>query len=94
MPTTNSAKKRLRQNEKRRDRNRSAKAMLRTQVRKVREAVAANDVSKAEAELRATAKKLDQAASKQIIHKNKASRTKSRLQRLLKSAKKPAAPTA
>lgn len=91
MPTTNSAKKRLRQNEKRRERNRSAKATLKTQIRKVRDAVAANDVTKAEAELRLTTKKLDQAASKRIIHKNKASRTKSRLQHLVKGAKKPAA---
>jgi small subunit ribosomal protein S20 len=90
MPTTNSAKKRLRQNIKSRERNRAVKAMLKTQVRKVRDAVAASNLETAEKELRVTTKKLDQAASKNIIHRNKASRTKSRLQRLLKSAKKPA----
>ena len=90
MPTTNSAKKRLRQNLKRRDRNRGVKAMLKTQIRKVREAVAANKLEDAQTELRLTSRKLDQAASKNIIHKNKASRTKSRLQRLMKTAKQPA----
>jgi small subunit ribosomal protein S20 len=90
MPTTNSAKKRLRQNVKRRDRNRATKSMLRTLVRRVRDAVAAQNVAEAEAELRVTAMKLDQAACKNIIHRNKASRTKSRLQRLIKSAKQPA----
>ncbi len=89
MPTTKSAKKRLRQNLKRRDRNRAVKSMLKTQVRKVRDAVAAKNVAGAEAELRVTGKKLDQAAAKKIIHANKAARTKSRLQQLIKSAKKP-----
>lgn len=87
MPTTKSAKKRLRQNEKIRTRNRAAKSTLKTQVRKVREAAAAKNVTEGEAELRLTAKKLDQAASRNIIHRNKAARTKSRLQKLLKSTK-------
>lgn len=90
MPTTNSAKKRLRQNVKRRDRNRAVKAMLKTKLRKIREAVTAKNVEAAETELKVLSKKIDQAASKNIIHKNKASRTKSRLQRLIKSAKQPA----
>jgi small subunit ribosomal protein S20 len=90
MPTTNSAKKRLRQNVKLRDRNRAVKAMLKTKLRKIREAVTAKNVEAAETELKVLSKKIDQAASKNIIHKNKASRTKSRLQRLIKSAKQPA----
>jgi small subunit ribosomal protein S20 len=90
MPTTNSAKKRLRQNVKRRDRNRAVKSMLKTLIRKVRDAASTKDVAGAETALRLTTKKLDQAASKNIIHPNKASRTKSRLQRLIKSAKQPA----
>lgn len=90
MPTTKSAKKRLRQNLKRRDRNRAVKSMLKTQVRKVRDAVAAKNLAGAETELKVTIKRLDQAASKKIIHRNKAARTKSRLQQLLKSAKQPA----
>ena len=44
MPNTRSAKKRLRQNEVRRKRNRSAKSALRTQLRRVRDAVKAGEV--------------------------------------------------
>lgn len=87
MPNSNSAKKRLRQNEVRRARNRSTKSAMRTQIRKVREAVDAGDVELAEKEFKAVAKKLDQAGVKNVIHRNKASRTKSRLQKAIKGIK-------
>ena len=87
MPNSKSAKKRLRQNVVRRDRNKAVKSALRSQLRKVREAVQAGDVSKAEAEMQVATKRLDRAGQKNIIHKNKASRTKSRLQKLIKTAK-------
>jgi small subunit ribosomal protein S20 len=90
MPTTKSAKKRLRQNERLRARNRAAKSMLKSLVRKVQAAATAKDVAGAETAYRLAAKKLDQAAGKNIIHRNKASRTKSRLQRVIKAVKKPA----
>ncbi|MEX0818963.1 MAG: 30S ribosomal protein S20, partial [Pirellulaceae bacterium] len=44
MPNSKSAKKRLRQTEVRRDRNKAVKSALRSQLRKVREAVQAGDV--------------------------------------------------
>ncbi len=87
MPTTKSAKKRLRQSLERRAVNRSVKSSIKTQVRKVRQAVAAGDVAKAEAELRLAAKKLDRAGAKRVIHPNAAARTKSRLSHLIKAAK-------
>lgn len=87
MPTSNSAKKRHRQSLERRIKNRAAKSALKTQVRKVREAVAAGDVAKAEAELRLAATKLDRAGAKRVIHPNAASRTKSRLSHLIVAAK-------
>ena len=87
MPNTKSAKKRLRQNVTRRLRNRTVKTSIRSQLRKVREAVAAGDVEKAEQEYRDAARKLDRAGQQNIIHSNKAGRTKSRLQRMIKSAK-------
>jgi small subunit ribosomal protein S20 len=87
MPNTVSAKKRLRQNTSRRLRNRSVKSVIRTKLRHVREAVAAGDVEKAESEYREAAKKLDQAGQRNIIHPNRAGRTKSRLQRLIRAAK-------
>lgn len=85
MPNTASAKKRLRQNLTRRLRNRATRSSVRTQIRRVRAAVQAGDQEGATTELRAAQKKLDQAASKNLIHKNTASRTKSRLVKLVKS---------
>jgi small subunit ribosomal protein S20 len=87
MPTTKSAKKRLRQSLEKRASNRATKSAVKTQVRKVRLAVAAGDVATAEAELRQAAKKLDRAGVKRVIHPNAASRTKSRLAHLIRAAK-------
>ena len=85
MPNTLSAKKRLRQNDKLRLTNRSKRSTLRTQLRKVREAVAAGDKEKAQAELTLAQKKLDQARAKNLMHKNAVARTKSRLVKLVKT---------
>ncbi len=87
MPNSPSAKKRLRQSEKNRMRNRAVKSTLRTQGRKVKETLEGTNTEAATVELKSMAKKLDQAASKGIIHKNKAARTKSRLNKRLKLAK-------
>ena len=87
MPTTKSAKKRLRQSLERRATNRATKSSIKTQVRKVREAIAAGDQAKVDAEFRLAAKKLDRAGAKRVIHPNAAARTKSRLQHLMKAAK-------
>ena len=84
---TKSAAKRLRQSLERRDRNRAVRRSLRTQCRKVREAVAAGDAPKAESELRLAATKLDRAATRGTIHPNSAARTKSRLSAAIKSLK-------
>ena len=90
MPTTKSAAKRMRQDAARRLQNRSVRQEVRTQVRKVREAVVAGDVAKAETELRAAAKKLDRAAARKTIHANAAARTKSRLSAAVKALKQKA----
>lgn len=87
MPNSSSAKKRLRQNEKRRLANRTIKSAMRTQIRKVREAVDQGNFDLAETEARVAAKRLDRAGSKGVIHRNTAARTKSRLQHLIKTAK-------
>jgi small subunit ribosomal protein S20 len=84
MPNTKSAKKRLRQNLERRARNRAVKSSLKSHIRKVREAATSGDATKAEAAYRIACKRLDQAAAKGIIHKNTASRHKSRLSVRLK----------
>jgi small subunit ribosomal protein S20 len=87
MPTTKSAKKRLRQSVAQRERNRATRQAIRTQVRKVREAVKAGDVPKAEAEFRLATTKLDRAAARKVIHTNAAARTKSRLSGAIKAVK-------
>jgi small subunit ribosomal protein S20 len=87
MPTTKSAKKRLRQSLERRAQNRAVKSAVKTQVRKVRQAVAAGDMATAETEFRLATKKLDRAGIKRAIHPNAAARTKSRLAHLIKAAK-------
>jgi small subunit ribosomal protein S20 len=87
MPNSLSAKKRLRQNEVNRLRNRTVKSAMRTQLRKVRDAVTAGEFEKAEAEFRLAAKQLDRAGAARVIHPNKAARTKSRLQHLIKKSK-------
>jgi small subunit ribosomal protein S20 len=88
MPNIASARKRLRQNIKRRARNRSVKAELRTEIRKVRESADGGKLDDAEAEFRLAVAKLDRAAAKRIIHPNRAARLKSRLSAHLKGAKK------
>jgi small subunit ribosomal protein S20 len=74
-----SAIKRNRQNAKRHDRNRVVRARVKTEVRKVREAIDRNDRPAAEAELRQAIKDLSQAASKGILHAKNASRRIARL---------------
>ena len=87
MPNTKSAKKRLKQSIGRRLRNRATKSALKSEVRKVRAAVATGDTEKGNTELRVATKKLDKAAAHGVIHRNAAARTKSRLSKALKAAK-------
>lgn len=87
MPNSSSAKKSLRQNLARRDRNRTQRSALRTVVKKCR---AAAGTDQADAAFRVAVKELDQAAAKNLIHANAAARTKSRLSKFLKDAKAPA----
>ena len=87
MPNTSSAKKRMRQDAVRRTRNRSTKSILRTQLRKVREAITAKDDEKSQTEFRTLVTKLDKAASHNVIHPNRAARIKSRVSRAIKALK-------
>lgn len=87
MPNSPSAKKRLRTSLISRDKNRAVKSSLRTMIRKLRETVAAGNLDGASAMLPTISKKLDQAASKKVIHFNKAARLKSRLNKYVKSKK-------
>ncbi len=90
MPNIASSKKRLRQSLVRRTRNRATKSMLRSQVRKVREAVAAGNVADAETAFRMCVKHLDRASVHRVVHPNAASRLKSRLSAHIKALKQKA----
>ena len=87
MPNTKSAKKRMKQSETRRLRNRSVKSSVKTQVRKLRDAITGGNLEDADTQFRTAVKRLDQAAAKGVIHRNAASRTKSRLSHAVKAAK-------
>ncbi len=82
MPHSPSAKKRIRQYEKRRVRNKAVLKGIKKQVKATLEALEATDPAKLQEELKKAAKQLDKAASKKVIHKNQAARRKSQLARL------------
>lgn len=87
-----SAKKRIRQNVKRRARNRARKDLIKQQVKSFMAALAAHDAPKAEAELSKVASRLDKVAAKHTIHKNTAARRRSRLAKRLNAMKAAPAP--
>lgn len=78
-----SAIKRIKQNAKRNARNRHHSSTLKTYIKRVREAAEKNDKTAAEAALKAAIPVIDKTASKGVIHKSTASRTVSRLTRLV-----------
>ena len=83
MANTASAKKRIRQNEKRRMRNNVWRNKARTTVREARTAIDSGDREAAEIATLAAIEQLDKAASKGVIHNKNASRRKSRLMKRL-----------
>jgi small subunit ribosomal protein S20 len=82
-----SAKKRIRQNLKRRANNRARKVELKEQLKRFTAAVTGGDLTKAETELRQVTRRLDKVAAKGTIHKNTAARKRSRLARRLNAAR-------
>ena len=84
MPQRRTAKKDLRQNKKRQQRNLETKKSVKEAIKKLKKVVDSKDTSPREKALTEVYKILDKAASKKIIHRNKASRKKSRLTKLLK----------
>jgi small subunit ribosomal protein S20 len=79
LANTLSAKKRARQNVKRRLRNNSGQSMLRTSIKSVTAAIQKGDKNAAMAAYRAAVPVIDSARGKGLIHANKAARHKSRL---------------
>ncbi len=83
MANTASARKRIRSNDRKRLRNRITRTAARSAVRSAREALAGNNVEASRQATLAAVTALDKAAEKGVIHKNNASRRKSRLMKKL-----------
>jgi small subunit ribosomal protein S20 len=83
LPVTESAKKRLRQTEKRRVHNRVYRSRARSQIKKTDRLISERKLAEAAA---SAVKALDRAAQKGVIHKKNAARRKSRLLKRLSRA--------
>ena len=84
MAQHKSAVKRIRQNERRRVRNKANLSRMKTLIKKVQESKAKEE---AVAIYKTAVKFLDQLASKGVIHKNKAANQKSRLTKFVNTLK-------
>lgn len=82
MPTIKSAKKRMELSRKWRERNRAKRSRVRTAMKRVREA---EDPEAAQEHLSQAYKLLDRAATRRLMHPNKANRLKSQLARHVQS---------
>jgi len=76
MPNSNSAKKRMRQDAKRRLRNRMKASAMKTAIRRVRLVAAQGDDAKLQAAVDHAYKRIDKAAKTNVIHANTAARRK------------------
>ena len=77
MANIKSKQKRGITNEKARQRNKSVRSAVRTEIRKFREAGAAGDKAAAEKQLRVASRALDKSVSKGVFHRNTAANKKS-----------------
>jgi small subunit ribosomal protein S20 len=84
MANTAQARKRARQTVKVNAHNSALRSMMRTAIKNVRKAVEAGDKAAAAAQFTASMKVIDRIADKKLVHKNKASRDKSRLAAAIK----------
>lgn len=86
MANTAQARKRARQAVKQNTHNSSLRSTLRTAIKAVRKAIAGGDKAAATQVFQSSVSTIDRIADKNIIHKNKAARHKSRLAAALKAA--------
>jgi len=82
VANTSSARKRIKQNERRRLRNRALRSAIRSAVKTARAAIAGK-APKAAEDVHAAIRELDRAVSRGVIHRNTAARKKSSLARSL-----------
>jgi len=82
-----SAKKRVKQNARRRAINRARKSQVKTQIKHFEAALSSGDVETASEQYRLIVKKLDKSAAASTMHKRTAARKKSRLAKQLNNLK-------
>lgn len=85
MANSAQARKRARQASAQRDHNMSQRSELRTAIKKVRKAIEAGDKTAAQGVFQSSMSVIDRIADKEIVHKNKAARHKSRLSGAIKA---------
>lgn len=89
MPISKSAIKQMRVSVKKRQANKSARSLSKTNVTKAEKLIFAGDIEKAQEAVVAAISTLDKTAQKRVIHANAAARSKSRLMKKLNAAKTP-----
>ena len=94
MAHTKSAEKRMRQDEKRRLRNRQTKKAIKVQLKSFLAVAKTGTGDELQTEYNLAVKKLDKAAARRRIHPNAAARKKSQLARMLHAKKAGPAPAA
>lgn len=85
MANSPQARKRARQNDKRRTHNASQRSMVRTYLKRVYAAIEAKDLEAAKTAFTEAMPVIDRMADKGLIHKNKAARHKSRMNAHIKA---------
>ena len=85
MPNIKSSSKRVLLSQKAAAKNKAAKSLMKTNIKKFDAAVAAGDRETADNAYKTAVKTVDRAATKGLIHKNKAARRKSALTKKLNS---------
>jgi len=88
VPSKDTAEKRIKQSEKRHERNVAAKSKIKTAFKKALEAVEQGKTDEVKELVKTAVVTIDTAASKKIMHKNKAARKKSRLMKKMNEAVK------
>jgi small subunit ribosomal protein S20 len=86
-----SARKRIRQNAKKRTINRARKSQVKTMTKQFEAAITAGNIEAASEQFRTVSRKLDKTAATSTMHKRTAARKKSRLAKRLNALKTKAA---
>ncbi len=86
MANIKSQIKRIRTNNKAQDRNKAYRSVLRTAIRRFRDAISSGDAAKIKTEFNDASRSLDMAVSKGVIHANNAANKKSAMAKLANKA--------